>query len=876
MPIYRDYAEFLASFHSPKFQHLWPAQAYVLEAYATSFASKQDVAIELPTGAGKTLIALLIAEAWRQEGKKVAILTANKTLARQMKQEAQLLNIQAALMEGSRATIPAADIRAYGRATRVAIMNYWVYFNQNPAIDPADLIIMDDAHLAEYCLHSLYSLEIDWYAHKSLFKTIVAELQQRFPEYPVLADALAEDTPASTTTELLSFLDQVELADRIREIIDTSPDLRDEQQLTDFGYRWQRIRPHLREANIYIGSTAIWIRPYIYPLMANLQYEQAVQRIYMSATVGDAGDLSRRLGVRHIEKIPVPDDFSEKTMGRRLVIMNRIEEQNFPERLQAAILAILRIHPKSVWLCSSKDEARKFEMFISEWLNTNGLVGHPTWILTPEGDEIDAFKQSPQGHLFVAGRFDGMDFRADECRLVIVTTLPRAVNLQEDFISTYLRDSGFMKRRLNQRIVQALGRCNRSEEDFGIYILADKRFATHFGPEANRVGIPRNIVAEIDMAQDAAEIPVQAMVKQVKAFIRRDFHQYDRDLQGYLEAVPPLSSPAAQADGRSEIDDTADKEVLGWTALFESQHYQIAAHSFEDCWEAARTANRIEMGAFHGWCWAKALYLESLRNDPVARERALQVLEAAIQRGGQSAWFNRMRASLNRTRHAAPQVEHMQQHEYAYRLLQRFDELLESLGARGNRFARWCTDLTEALTTDHHGRYQEGLEKLGDLLSYRATRPTYEAATDCHWRGVFGNTREVITFEAKIEHAPSQSITTSDMGQAHNQLARAEREFSAQGYTIRGTIVTHLTSLAASVAASAGGIKIVEKAAVLELWDHVRMLLSLYREHWSLEDIAAREAAASGIRPRIPEAGWLIRALDADSEVITAEQLCAE
>ncbi len=32
-------------------------------------------------------------------------------------------------------------------------------------------------------------------------------------------------------------------------------------------------------------------------------------------------------------------------------------------------------------------------------------------------------------------------------------------------ILTYLRDSGFMKRRLNQRIVQALGRCNRADED---------------------------------------------------------------------------------------------------------------------------------------------------------------------------------------------------------------------------------------------------------------------------------------------------------------------------------------------------------------------------------------------------------------------------
>ncbi len=56
-------------------------------------------------------------------------------------------------------------------------MNYWVYFNQIPNIDPADLLIMDDAHLAEHCLHSLYSVEINKYSHKYLFQTLIAELQ---------------------------------------------------------------------------------------------------------------------------------------------------------------------------------------------------------------------------------------------------------------------------------------------------------------------------------------------------------------------------------------------------------------------------------------------------------------------------------------------------------------------------------------------------------------------------------------------------------------------------------------------------------------------------------------------------------------------------
>jgi superfamily II DNA or RNA helicase len=112
MALINDYSAFLTSFNSNKFQKLRDAQKHILDQYP-AFEARPDVGIELPTGAGKTLIALLIVEAWRQTGKKCAILSANKTLARQMAKEADELHIPAALMEGTRADIPAREIRAY-------------------------------------------------------------------------------------------------------------------------------------------------------------------------------------------------------------------------------------------------------------------------------------------------------------------------------------------------------------------------------------------------------------------------------------------------------------------------------------------------------------------------------------------------------------------------------------------------------------------------------------------------------------------------------------------------------------------------------------------------------------------------------------------
>lgn len=866
MAVKRDYEQFLSSFCSAKFQELWPAEKHVLQQYSDAFSECPDVAIELPTGGGKTPIALLIADAWRQEGMKVAILSANKTLARQMRQESVALGIPAVLMEGRGPDIPGRHKRQYHHADRVAIMNYWVYFNQNPGIDPADLIIMDDAHLAEHCLHSLYSVEIDRSSHQSLFKILVTELHARFPEYSVLTDALADDAPPTRPPELLSFIDQAAVADRFREIVDASQVLAAD---TDLGFRWNRIRDKLLEANIYLGLQSIWIRPYIYPLMSNPHYEEAKQRLYLSATIGDPADLSRRLGVQRIEKIPVPREYAEKTFGRRLIVMNRVEDKDIPLRLEAVILATLRIHPKSVWLCSSRADATRFQAAVREWLQSNGLVGHPTWVLTPLGDEIDQFKQSPKGHLFVAGRFDGMDFDADECRLVTVVTLPRAINIQEQFVSAYLRDSGFMKSRLNQRIVQALGRCNRSDNDYGIYLLADRRFAAHFGRESNRAGVPRNIIAEIDMAQDCAEIDEQELIRQVEDFLSQEFREYDPKLRSYLADVPLESPPASPPD-------TSADEVLGWTALFDSKNYRIAANRFERCWEAAKKANLMEIGALHGWHWAKALYLQSLLGDLSARERSLKVFEDAIGRGGRSAWFNRMRASLNRAKAAPTLAQQAARDEYAAALIRQFDDLLERLGTTGTRFDRWCQTISDKLQSETHAQYQEGLEHLGRILGYHASRPKHRVAPDCRWRGVFGNAKEVITFEAKIEHTACQQIVASDIGQAHNQLNRAQAEYGAQGYAVRGAIVTHLCTIAPDAEASAGGIKVLSRTAVFELWTRVRTILSRYRDDWSLDDISVRLSATSSIQARLPRTGWLIRALDTNARFIAAETLLKE
>lgn len=867
MPGNTDYAGLLAGFGSRKFSELRPAQTEVLGQYVAEDGQAPDVAIELPTGAGKSLIALLIGEAWRREGRSAAILTGNKTLARQMEQEAEDLGVPVVRLEGAGTDIPSTSKRAYQRAHALAIMNYWVYFNQNPAIDPAKLLVMDDAHLAEHCLDSLYSVTISRSEHASLFEVLVAELSTRFPDYAVLQDALDAESPPSTRTELLSFLDQQAAIDRIREICDSSPDM---DAHADLRFRWTRLRANLAHVNIYASDRQLWLRPYIYPTRTNEHYAEAMQRIYMSATIGDPADLARRLGVCVIRKIAVGRNRTEETYGRRLLVMNRTEEGDLPERLQRIVVAALRIQPKSVWLCASASDATRYKQVVSEWLNANGFAGHPTWILTSLGNEIDAFKQSATGHFFVGGRFDGMDFEANECRLVVLATIPRAINLQEEFITAYLRDSGFMLRRLNYRLIQALGRCNRASDDYAVYVLADRRFATHFGRESNRLGIPGNIRAEIDLAEDMADAPVDESVALIGQFLSGEHGHFDSMLAERQAGTP------GQATVTIGATDTSEAEIQAWGEMCSSENFDSAKGLFAECSRRASRAQQREMSAYYIYCQAKAAHLEGCRGNTAAQREAVDLLEQAVERGGRSSWFNRLRSSINRYRAGQGQQRLAAPNDYPDAVLQAFDERLEQWGCRGSRFQRWCERTKRHLQSESHAEFQEGLEQLGSILAYSASRPRHQASTDCRWRGVSGNMREVVTFEAKIEHGQDVEIYARDVGQAHNQHQRAVQQYDHVGYTIRGTIVTHLATIADEARASLGPIRIIPTEAVLVLFDKIVAILSQYRAGWSLEDLEARSASAERIRPLLPTAGWLTRSLSADDPFISAEGLLAD
>jgi len=126
-------------------------QGEVMKNYAEHGIDVADVALQLPTGSGKTLVGLMVAE-WRRRkfNEKVTYLCPTRQLVNQVVEQAdQQYGLAVNGFIGSANAYDPAAKAEYQNADRVAITTYNSLFNTNPYFDDPDLIIVDDAHTSE-------------------------------------------------------------------------------------------------------------------------------------------------------------------------------------------------------------------------------------------------------------------------------------------------------------------------------------------------------------------------------------------------------------------------------------------------------------------------------------------------------------------------------------------------------------------------------------------------------------------------------------------------------------------------------------------------------------------------------------------------------
>jgi Rad3-related DNA helicase len=96
------------------------------------------------------------------------------------------------------------------------------------------------------------------------------------------------------------------------------------------------------------------------------------------------------------------------------------------------------------------------------------------------------FVGSPEAVAIVANRYDGIDFPGNDCRLLFIEGLPRATNLQERFLMGRMGANLLFNERIQTRVLQAVGRCTRSLNDFSAVVVTGEELPEYLADRDRR------------------------------------------------------------------------------------------------------------------------------------------------------------------------------------------------------------------------------------------------------------------------------------------------------------------------------------------------------------------------------------------------------
>jgi Rad3-related DNA helicase len=346
-----------------QFPDVMPHQKEMLEAYAAECEGAGDAALQLPTGSGKTLVGLLIAD-WRRikHGDRAVYLCPTRQLVRQTLIQAQQYGIDVVDLSGPKDSFAPSDRTAYLTGAQIAISTYSGLFNTHPFFENPDVIVIDDAHAAENYIAKMWSLEIA--ANTPLHGALAEYLKPHLDLQSY--SRLTGDWMGSADATWIEKLPTPQVSALTQDLVSII-DAHATRQSPDLHFPWSLIRDHVDACHVYLGSREILIRPLIPPTYSHAPFANAKQRLYMSATLGAGGDLERLTGRENITRLAAPDGFQSSGVGRRFFMFPSLSLSG--EDTDALRLAMQQEAGRSVVLTPSSASAEAHAQQVSDTLN---------------------------------------------------------------------------------------------------------------------------------------------------------------------------------------------------------------------------------------------------------------------------------------------------------------------------------------------------------------------------------------------------------------------------------------------------------------------------------------------------------------------------
>jgi hypothetical protein len=798
--------ELLRDLPRRKIPDVLPHQRAIMRSYAASELNAPDVALQLPTGSGKTLVGLLIGE-WRRRKnqERVVYLCTTRQLVNQVVEQAEdKYGLSVLGFTGPIRDFEPAAKAEYRSGDRVAVTTYSSLFNTNPYFDDADLLIVDDVHAGESYISDLWSVAIDRSnpAHGALHAALRNILKAHIDAASFARIAGEWESPSDRGwVDKLSAPAFASIQKELVAVLDTHVGA------LDLRYPWSMIREHSAACHLYFSSQQILIRPLIPPTWTHAPFSNPKQRVYMSATLGLGGDLERLLGRHPIRRLEVPEGWDRQGVGRRFFIfpgMSLKEDQISEFRRN-----LMQRSGRSLVLVQSEKMRGEIVRDISENLN------FPIFSAADIEESKKPFITQPQAVAIVANRYDGIDFPGDECRLLFIEGLPKATNLQERFLMARMGANILFNERIQTRVVQAIGRCTRSLEDYSAVVVSGEELPDYLTDIRRRKYLHPELQAELAFGVDQSkDTTVKDMVDNFQVFLKNGREWEVVNQQIVVARTQAIQQPfPAMEDLRKIVGHEIEFQARLWQS-----DYGAAVGAAES---ALAGLTAPELRGYRA-LWNYLAGAAACLGDKISKvlgmsAKARMHFDEAKSAAGGIPWLVRLsQYESQRPTPAEADIVLMEQ-------IERVETVLEQLGTVHDRsFAKREKEILEGLASATNFELAHRL--LGEVIGFQVGKIEAEGSPDPWW--IAGNLCFVFEDHAGAEPDSAIDVRKARQVSTHSKWMRANVSASTQA-RILPVLVTTVTKVRSAAVPYLDGVGLWQ---VVELRKFAERALAALRE----------------------------------------------
>ncbi|MCT3015760.1 helicase [Propionibacterium freudenreichii] len=496
---------------------------------------ERDLVIKMNTGGGKTLVGLLVARSWLNEGVcPVAYLVPDHFLAAQVREEAVRLGIE---------TTDNPRSSQYARGDAVLVDVFTTLFNGQSvfgvrgstgrvaACEIGGLII-DDAHACLRQADDVFRLRVGAKTdeYDSLMKLFEDDIKDQS------ANAYMDlEAGRSSTLQQIPHWAWRSKADQVLGILNPV------SKSDKFKWAWPLVVDELPQCTAVITADSFEIQPPVHPVGLLTGFDQAQRRLYLTATLADDSVLVRDFAAdpETIGSPIVPASAGD--IGDRLIVLPQQLLPSLDEASARDFVAGLALDRNVVVIVPSRARAQWWADYARLTLDKSNI-----------NDGVEHLRADPRfGLVVLVNRYDGIDLPGDACHVLVLDGLPEAFDGIEKLGQVQMSGSTALLARQVQRLEQGMGRATRSNEDYAVVILLGARLSERLDARGARDLFSPATRAQLDLAYQVADELEVSELKDLREVIDqclgrdRDWIAYSKGVLAELSYSAPVIAPSA-------------------------------------------------------------------------------------------------------------------------------------------------------------------------------------------------------------------------------------------------------------------------------------------------------------------------------------------